>query len=879
MKRRLEIHYGVGANERLLVEFCRKMGDKTWEEEMTKGADGLNYFETDDSQVCFYRYIVELVDGRITERHWRFSPQIETPVIIKDMWRSPQDESDVLCASAFRRAVFTTDDGFGMPPTPQQGSLVIVLNDPRISDDEEFCIVSKQFINWNTESAMRMSHYVNDTWVLDLGTIPFMKEFEFKFGILDKKTQKFKAYEVGDNRIAVPERGATTIVAYNGYHYERPWRAAGVAVPVFSLRTHRSRGCGEFLDLKDLADWCVAAGLKVIQLLPINDTTAVRGWRDSYPYNAISVHALHPSYISVEEVYKYYGKRISALEKETGLFLNDSNFLDYNRTRDWKDKNLRSIFTECFDKVVSDPAIQKYMDANESWLRDYAAFAMLRDRYHTPDFRIWPSMSRYSSSDVEAMFQPSNYSYREVWYRVFLQYHLERQLREAVSYCHNKGVALKGDLPIGINPNSADAWTNPQYFDFTLQAGAPPDFFSRDGQNWGFPIYKWEEMKKDGYTWWRARMERMQQFFDAFRIDHILGFFRIWSIPRPFRSGLMGIFSPAIPLKREEVEAWGFKGSLERYTRPEVTRDYLSQQLGEYASLAKACFDETEYGELRLKASMFSPESVDEWVENNVQPTSRERIRQGFANILHEVLFVSVKDGEWHPRIMLTETDRYRRLSESDKSVMKALSHYFFFERHNQFWKEQAESNLGAMLQHCKMLVCGEDLGMIPSSVPSIMQRMQILSLELQRMPKQFWERYGDTSKYPYMSVCATSSHDISSIRGWWEEEPDNVDWYYKNVLKMQGETPRVATENIVSAIVEQHLEAPSMLCINPIQDYAGMIDNMPHLLPFEERINVPSNQNQMWRYRVPFCIDDLVKNYPQFHGKVRYYVEKSGRL
>ena len=879
MKRTFEIHYNTGSDEKVLIEFKSLGADSEIRScEMTTLEGGLHHYSDNGTETDHYRYVIVEPNGRIEERHWRFAPASQSDVVCHDTWRSPEDNVDALRAEAFRKAVFTHVDGNELAPVPKSGNMIIALTEPRISADEAFCVVSKQFVNWNVDNAMVMTSHEESNWVLDLGLNPIMKEFEFKFGIWDVKNNKFKRFEEGSNHIVHPQQGVANVFTFNSFNYGKSWRAAGVAVPVFSLRTHSDRGCGEFLDLIPLADWCHEAHLRVIQLLPVNDTTALRQWRDSYPYNAISVMALHPSYISVDRVYAYYGKKIRGFERETGLFLNDSTFLDYNASRDWKDRNLRAILYGEFDDIVSEDGFKAYLEENAYWVKDYAAFATLREKYGTPVFREWASHSNHDSKEVDEMFLPHSEFYKGVMYRVFLQYHLEKQLREAIDHAHSLGIAIKGDLPIGINPNSVEAWAEPELFNFGLQAGAPPDFFSRDGQNWGFPTYRWDVMKRDGFAWWKKRLHRMEQFFDAFRIDHILGFFRIWSIPRPFKSGIMGIFSPAIPLKEEEIRAWGFSQDLNECSIPVVTTDFLRNQLGEYADAALELFEDAEWGRHRIKREYFSPEKTDEWVSLNVKDTARERIRNGFANILHEVLFVTVTPEEWHPRMMVTETNRFQLLNEADKSAIKALSDDFFFNRHDNFWKETAEEHLGVLLDNCKMLVCGEDLGMIPSTVPVVMQRKQILTLELQRMPKMFWEKFGDTSKYPYLSVCATSSHDISSIRGWWEEDRKDAEAYYKDVLKKTDEMPNYATEEIVTAIVDQHLAAPSMLCINPIQDYAGMINDMPHLLPFEERINVPSNGDQKWRYRIPFYIDDMLKNYERLTTKVREHVWKSGR-
>ncbi len=878
MLKTFHVNYKTGAGDSVLIQI-RKSSDSPVESfVMTDLGDGNRAYSCHTGELFQYRYAVSMRDGLIEERHWRFSLNVSKDVDVYDQWRSPQDGDDALSAPAFCRAVFAGDPKGVFPSEPETGSVVLVLNEPRIRKNEEIRVVSKQFINWHTERAMQMKRCDGNSWVLDLGTIPFMKEIEFKFCLWDTQNDCFKDFEFGSNRIVRPTPGKTEVFVFNGYNYHQPWRAAGVAVPVFSLRTSKGRGCGEFSDLKPLADWCEQAHLKVIQLLPINDTTAIRQWRDSYPYNAISIMALHPSYISVDEVYAYYGEKMCAMERENGLYLNDANFLDYNRTRDWKDRNLRILFARVIAQVQKDDKVKAYLADNASWLKDYAAFATLRDKFGTPDFHQWTEMEKHSRNEVDKMFDPKSEYFFEVMYRVFLQYHLELQLRDAIKYVHEKGVAIKGDLPIGINPHSVEAWTEPELFDFGMQAGAPPDFFSRDGQNWGFPTYRWDVMKKDGYKWWERRMQRMQMFFDVFRIDHILGFFRIWSIPYPFHSGLMGVFSPSLPLSANELKERGVSSKPADLAWPVISEEFLHSQFSEYADRALRFFDRQPDGTLRLKEGYFDPAKFDEWIENDVNQTVRDRIRTAINNTLHEVLLVSVKEGEWQPRIMLEETDRYRRLLDSERDAIKAIYDDFFYNRHNEFWKQSAEEHLGALLDKCDMLVCGEDLGMIPASVPIVMQRKQILSLELQRMPKESWQRFGTPSYFPYLSVCATSSHDISGIRGWWEEDRADVDWFYHNMMHRQGETPRVAGQDIVTEIIKDNLKAPSMLCVNPIQDYAGMLDNMPHLLPFEERINVPSNADQHWQYRIPFRLDDLPTKYPDLARKVADAVDDSGR-
>lgn len=882
MTRRIRVHYNTQPGQKIVL-LKRDTKGNTVVCETESESTGYHTYTDKGTSTIVYRWGLMNGDNASDierERHDRMMPGKRSDFLVTDIWRSPLMFSEALKSEAFSSAVFHQNEGLEEMPAPKAGTISIVLHEPRIGANQAFCVVSKQLINWASDKAMVMTEYAGNNWRLDIPVTPLFHELEFKFGIWDKENGYFLEYEQGENRELSWSADVDNVYTFNEYNYATAWRSAGVAVPVFSLRTSKSRGCGEFLDLKALADWCKASGLKVIQLLPINDTTATFQWRDSYPYNSISCQALHPSYVSVDTVYSYYGARMNSIERETGLFINDLNQLDYIRVRQWKDKNLRAVFEEKFDEVVSDKAFQAYLKDNAWWVKDYALFAALRNEFETPNFRQWGDMSKYKSSYVDAAFKPGSERYHEVMYRVFIQYHLEVQIKEAIDYVHSLDIALKGDLPIGINPNSVEAWVSPEYFDFHLQAGAPPDFFSRDGQNWGFPIYNWEKMSEDGYKWWQQRFGRMQQFFDAFRIDHILGFFRIWSIPFPFKSGLMGMFAPALPFSKFELEQRGFSADPEILSHPIITKDFLFQQVAEVAGKAeKALFDEVQGGLLRLKDEYFDPNAIDKWLDLEVMPAVRERIRQGFHNILHEVLFVYTKKGEWHPRIMLTETARFGMLSESDQNALRGIHDFFFYDRHNEFWRSNAIEHLEALLLHCKMLVCGEDLGMIPASVPEVMKRMQILALEIQRMPKLNWERYGNPAAYDYMTVCATSSHDISSIRGWWEENPTESQWFYNNVLHHEGVAPHVATQDIVRQIVANHLQSPSMLCINPIQDYAGMIDQMPHLLPHEERINDPANANQMWRYRIPFAIDKLAERTPQLQELVRSMVAAAGRM
>ncbi len=298
-------------------------------------------------------------------------------------------------------------------------------------------------------------------------------------------------------------------------------RVAGVAVPVFSLRSKGSQGVGDFGDLKKLIDWAVKAHLKVIQILPINDTTTDGNWKDSYPYNSISCRALHPMYLDLRQE----GVTLPAPSQP-------DTHLDYEAVNKTKRECIRKLFTEKGDAVLGSEGFRTFFKANENWLADYAQFRATH----------YPIPASKEQKDVRLYY--------------FTQYLLHVQLSEVAAYAKENGIILKGDIPIGVNREGVDAATHPELFNMDGQTGAPPDFFAKDGQNWGFPTYNWDEMAKDGYSWWKSRMQGMAQYFSAYRIDHLLGFFRIWEIPMPEKSGLMGHFSPALPMDVNEIGKW-----------------------------------------------------------------------------------------------------------------------------------------------------------------------------------------------------------------------------------------------------------------------------------------------------------------------------------
>ena len=473
---------------------------------------------------------------------------------------------------------------------------------PVLQENEVICIsgATEALHEWDTENVLLLAK--KDNWwmiPLDLGKSAFA--VAYKYGIYNTTDNKFIRFEEGNNRVLLNENGKNTFtIVHDGFAQlnNTNWKAAGVAIPVFSLRSKKSFGTGEFTDLKLLVDWAKKTGIKMIQLLPVNDTTATSTWKDSYPYSAISAFALHPLLLNLETVAgKENGAVVAALASNQKQ-LNELAELDYEAVMKIKIAATRELFDLKKDTFRDDLVYIDFFECNRHWLESYAAFAYLRDKYKTAEFNDWKTYAVYDESEMQQLVSPQQKHYDEIAVHYFTQFHLHLQLKDATEYAHKNGIIIKGDIPIGICRNSVDAWIEPGLYHMNEQAGAPPDAFTAKGQNWGFPTYNWEAMQKDNFTWWRKRFEQMSNYFDAFRIDHILGFFRIWSIPAHAVEGILGRFIPAIPVSINELFAKNITFERHRYTQPYVTDSILIEHFGDKKdAVRKHFFDGLELKE------------------------------------------------------------------------------------------------------------------------------------------------------------------------------------------------------------------------------------------------------------------------------------------
>ncbi len=672
-------------------------------------------------------------------------------------------------------------------------------------------------------------------------------------------------------------------------------RVAGVAVPIFSLKSEGSFGVGDFGDLKMLIDWAVATKQTAVQILPINDTTITNTWQDSYPYNSISIYAFHPQYVDLRQLPALKDEAKAKEYEAKRLELNALKQIDYEKVNEAKRAYLHDLFEQEGKKTLASAGYKTFYNNNEEWLLPYAAYSVLRDTYREPDFNRWPTYKTYNEEVAKVIFAPGSKSLKAAQFYLYIQYILHVQLLAASSYARANDVILKGDIPIGISRASVEAWVEPFYFNMNGSAGAPPDPFSANGQNWGFPTYNWDKMQQDGLRWWLKRFRKMQEYFSAYRIDHILGFFRIWEIPTHSVHGLLGQFFPSLPMTPSEIESYGLGFQKDFMTKPFINDELIEQRIGalrHYSEEDPGCWDgkdpvdyvhntfmEHQHDDIWQMKPEFSTQRSIELFFSGKKKQRNLDMKEALYALISNVLFVEDYKcpGTYHPRISAQLDYIYQRLQSWEKEAFNRLYNEYFYRRHNQFWYDQAMKKLPGLIDATQMIVCGEDLGMVPDCVPWVMNQLQILSLEIQRMPKDPADDFGHVYRYPERSVCTTGTHDTETLRQWWELDRDLTIKYWKEELGETAECPGTATTKVCERIVRDHLQSPSLLCILPLQDWLAIDSTLRLEDTWAERINIPANPRHYWRYRMHLTLEQLL-NATEFNEKIAGMITETNR-
>lgn len=836
-----------------------------------------------------YNYSVNSLTGEIHEgehnRTINLTKSSTDTIECIDTWNFEGAYENAFFTSPFQNVLLADRTTKVKPTAVKEYTHIFKVKAPLLNKNEVLCITgnSPVFGDWKKDGILLLSKEEN-WWTLKIKIPNESFPIQYKYGIYNIKEKQTGLLEGNENRYLhgnVSHHSLTIIHDGFARFPNYTWKGAGVAIPVFSLKSRNSFGVGEFTDLKLLADWAKDVGLKLIQILPVNDTTATHTSADSYPYAAISAFALHPIYINLEKV---AGKKQAGLlkplkKKQKGL--NEAPILDYEQVMQLKLATLKELFLAQKEVYLDDPLFYEFYQKNRDWLVPYAAFSYLRDKYGTADSSQWKLHKEYDKAAIEKFVSPKAKHYDEIFLQYFIQYHLHLQLKEATEYAHKKGIILKGDIPIGVYRYSVETWTSPLLFNLPMQAGAPPDDFAIKGQNWGFPTYNWQKMQEDGFAWWRHRFGQMSNYFDAFRVDHILGFFRIWSIPVHEFEGIMGYFVPALPVHIVEFSERHILFDHDRYTRPFINDDVLNNIFGSAAEHVKQEYlYDSGNGIYQLKEAYNTQQKVAAYFNGEVETDSTTLIKTSLFDLISNVIFFEVPDSEgtqYHFRIDMQKTLSFINLDEHTKYQLKDLYVNYFYRRQDEFWRKQALQKLPSLKASTNMLICGEDLGMVPACVPEIMYESGILSLEIQRMPKDPKKEFFHPNDAPYLSVITPSTHDMSTIRGWWLEDKVKTQRFFNNELGQWGEAPETCETWINKAIILQHLYSPAMWSIFQLQDIFGMSETLRKQNPDEERINIPADPKHFWGYRMQIPIEQLLKE-KEFTANLKSFIHASGR-
>ncbi|KAL2480812.1 4-alpha-glucanotransferase DPE2 [Abeliophyllum distichum] len=816
-------------------------------------------------------------------------------VELHDLWQTASD--DLPFRSAFKNAIFCRSWNLEIEKPlaeihnqlNQEDSVIIQFRIccPNIEEKTSICVIGSplKLGQWKVQDRLILNYTGESIWQAEC--VMRKEDFPVKYPFWYCKYGKAENFsiEMGPNRelfVDFTTSQPKYIVLSDGLMREMPWRGAGVAIPMFSVRSDADLGVGEFLDLKLLVDWAVKSGFHLVQLLPINDTSVHGMWWDSYPYSSLSVFALHPLYLRVQTLSENITEDIKQ-EIQCARVQLDGKDVDYEATMAAKLSIAKKIYAQEKEAILSSTSFQNFFSENQDWLKPYAAYCFLRDFFETSDRSQWGRFSLFSHDKLEKLVSKDSLHYDIICFHYYIQYHLHMQLSEASEYARKKGVVLKGDLPIGVDRNSVDTWVYPNLFRMNTSTGAPPDYFDKNGQNWGFPTYNWEEMSKDNYAWWRARLTQMAKYFTAYRIDHILGFFRIWELPDHAITGLCGKFRPSIPLSQEELEREGI-WDFDRLSRPYIRQKLLVEKFGaSWPIIASNFLNEYQKDHYEFKEDCNTEKKIASklmsCIERSMLLESEAKLRSNLFDLVKNI--VLIRDPEdsnfFYPRFNLEDTSSFSDLDGHSKNVLKRLYYDYYFHRQETLWRQNALKTLPVLLNSSDMLACGEDLGMIPSCVHPVMQELGLIGLRIQRMPNEPGLEFGIPSQYGYMTVCAPSCHDCSTLRAWWEEDEERRRRFFKNVVECDALPPDQCTTEIVHYILQQHFEAPSMWAIFPLQDLLALKEEYTTRPAAEETINDPTNPKHYWRYRVHVTVESLLKD-KDLIAVIKDLVRGSGR-
>ncbi len=645
----------------------------------------------------------------------------------------------------------------------------------------------------------------------------------------------------------------------------RSQRELGIVVPVAGLRSARSAGVGDFADLSGFAAYLGSNDVRVLQLLPVNDSGG-----QSSPYSSLTAFALHPIYAAIDKLpeWKLATKGIKTelealQEPEAALGARTDRF-DYDAVLKAKLDILRKLFLRRKTELSADGPCMDWIEANP-WVPIYSVYRSIKQQHDELPWMQWPDRQQRLDAPTLAAIWKDGMEGKgdapDAGFYAWLQWRLVAQLVDARATADSAGVVIKGDLPILINEDSADVWYHRDIFIPELRAGAPPDMFAPDGQNWQFPLYDWDVLSSQDYAWWRDRLRLADQFFGAYRIDHVLGFFRIWASPEEDIGGRRGRFVPAVRLSTSELNQVGLdEGRIRWLAEPHIPGDVLRDALGPEA---EAVMQEVLHQLPGEDLWLFRPHITG---ERDIQgfeysQLARDVLRAAFL----DRALIATGPGEYAPGWFFRKTPRYAAMPDDVRHSFEQLLGSKEAESH-QIWREQGRRLLGFMTQTVPMLACAEDLGVIPPVVPEVLGKLGVLGLRVCRWNRRFGEEgepYIGLEDYEFATVTSPSVHDSSTLREWWERDEDPT--AFAAMLGL-SEVVKVETREYPAGTAVKALEAlarvNSWLLVLLPQDLFDAVPELRSEDSRQDRINIPGTVTRFnWTWRMPVSLEHLEKN------------------
>ncbi|KAK8919301.1 4-alpha-glucanotransferase DPE2 [Platanthera zijinensis] len=816
-------------------------------------------------------------------------------VEIHDLWQAASEA--LFLKSAFKNVIFSSGQNL-QPELPfgskqrkddQEDSIVVQfkISCPTVEDGTSVYVTGSapQLGQWRVEDGLRLSYIGDYSWEAysairkDHFPIKYPSRINLILISFYKYCQSCKkgdiSLEIGPYRELALDMSSSSLPKYvtlsDGSFRATPWRGAGVAIPMFSVRTNEDLGVGEFLDLKLLVDLAVESGFHLIQLLPINDTSVHGMWWDSYPYSSLSVFALHPLYLRVQLLSENIPDNLKQeiLMEKKRL---DKKDVDYEATMAAKLAIAKKIFIMEKDQILNSSLFIKFVSDNEEWLKPYAAFCFLRDFFGTSDHSQWGRFAEFSKEKLEKLLSKDTLHYDVICFHYYIQFHLHLQ---ATNFSLERCVICSKHSSYSTNFLSYFYLFLLVYyclFSESTSGGGGPFFFNLVGQQWSSPTTSCKEFGMTNFGEYKARLTSVSPRGTAARPDSILASTRIDELRLHNITNIPGTYHPSVGCSTVRQKRCGIR-PYDLFRTPKTNQKHLEQRSPCFLNQKQPSSKTTLAVTVANFTSLLNNPSR-EHCQHPHKPITKlaTKAQQPSSSLCVQILIilyfamkniVLIRDceehGKFYPRFNLEDTSSFQKLDDHSKHVLKRLYYDYYFHRQEILWRENAMKTLPALLSSSDMLACGEDLGLIPSCVHPVMQELGLIGLRIQRMPSEPGLQFGIPSQYNYMTVCAPSCHDCSTMRAWWEEDEERRCRFFKDVIGSNDEPPSQCTPEVANFILQQHFLAPSMWAIFPLQDVLALKEEYTDRPANEETINDPTNPKHYWRFRMHVTLESLL--------------------